>query len=144
MPDTAEGQRDTLATSVFGDALMASIIVISGEQEGEFLPLGRRISVIGRAENLPLQLLDDLVSRKHLRIRFDEAKDRYEAEDMDSRHGVFINHNRISQPTSLSDGDEILVGQTTLMFTTEDVTDRESALSHYKKVGERSRQTRLE
>jgi hypothetical protein len=30
------------------------------------------------------------------------------------------------------------------MFTTEDVTDRESALSHYKKVGERSRQTRLE
>jgi pSer/pThr/pTyr-binding forkhead associated (FHA) protein len=127
-----------------GDAQMASIIVISGEQKGEFLPLGRRISVIGRAENLPLQLLDDLVSRKHLRIRFDEASGQYDAEDMDSRHGVFINHNRISQPARLIDGDEILLGQTVLFFTTEDFDDRESALSHYKKVGERSRQTRID
>jgi len=123
---------------------MASIIVTSGEQEGEFLPLGRRTSVIGRAENLPLQLLDELVSRKHLRIRFDEASNRYEAEDMDSRHGVFINRSRIAKPTPLAESDEILVGQTTLLFTMEDFEDRESALSHYKKVGERARQTRLE
>ena len=123
---------------------MASIIVTSGEQKGEFLPLGRRISVIGRAENLPLQVLDDLVSRKHLRIRFDETSDGYTAEDLDSRHGVFINHSRISQATPLTDGDEILLGQTTLLFTTEDFEDRESALSHYKKIGERSRQTRMD
>ncbi len=123
---------------------MASVIVTSGKQEGEFLPLGRRISVIGRAESLPLQLLDDLVSRKHLRISFDETHERYLAEDMDSRHGVFVNHNRISKPTVLVDGDEILVGQTTMLFTTEDFEDRESALTHYKKVGERARQTRLE
>jgi pSer/pThr/pTyr-binding forkhead associated (FHA) protein len=123
---------------------MASIIVTSGEQKGEFLPLGRRISVIGRAENLPLQLLDELVSRKHLRIRFDEVTERYEADDIGSRHGVFINRSRISRPTLLSDGDEILIGQTTLLFTTEDFEDRESALSHYKKAGERARQTRLE
>lgn len=123
---------------------MASVIVTSGEQKGEFLPLGRRISVIGRAENLPLQLLDDLVSRKHLRIRFDEGANRYEADDIGSRHGVFINRSRISKPTPLCDGDEILIGQTTLLFTTEDFQDRESALSHYKKFGERARQTRLE
>ena len=47
---------------------MASLIVTSGEQKGEYLPLGRRTSVIGRAENLPFQILDDVVSRKHLRI----------------------------------------------------------------------------
>lgn len=123
---------------------MASIIVTSGGQKGEFLPLGRRTSVIGRAENLPLQLLDDSVSRKHLRIRFDETSSRYDAEDMGSSHGVFINHNRISQTTALADGDEILLGQTTLLFTTEDFEDRESALSHYKKVGERARQTRID
>lgn len=123
---------------------MASIIVTSGKQKGEFLPLGRRTSVIGRAENLPLQLLDDLVSRKHLRIRFEEAGSRYNAEDMESRHGVFINRSRISKATPLADGDEILLGQTTLLFTTEDFEDRESALSHYKKVGERIRQTRID
>ena len=49
---------------------MASIIIISGEQKGEYLPLGRRIDVIGRAESLPMQILDDMVSRKHLRIRY--------------------------------------------------------------------------
>ena len=123
---------------------MASIIVTSGSQEGEFLPLGQRISVIGRAENLPLQLLDDLVSRKHLRVRFDETSGQHNAEDMASRHGVFINHSRISQATPLTDGDEVLLGQTTLLFTKEDFEDRESALSHYKKVGERARQTRID
>ena len=120
---------------------MSSIIVIMGKQRGDFLPLGRRTIVIGRAENLPLQLLDDLVSRKHLRICFDEAKGRYEAEDMSSSHGVFINHNRIAGATPLVDGDEIVLGQTTLLFTTKDIKDRESALSHYKKVGERARET---
>ena len=123
---------------------MASIIVTSGQQQGEFLPLGRRTSVIGRAENLPLQILDDLVSRKHLRVRFEEGSERYYAEDMGSKHGVFINRSKLNEAATLADGDEILIGQTTLLFTDEDFKDRESALSHYKKCGERMRTTRLE
>lgn len=123
---------------------MASLIVISGEQKGEYLPLGRRISVIGRAENLPLQILDDAVSRKHLRIRFEEGENRYYAEDMGSRHGVFVSRRKITGETALREGDEILIGQTTLLFTNEDFDDRESALQHYKKVGERSKATRIE
>jgi hypothetical protein len=54
-------------------------------------------------------------------------------------------HHTVRKCSSpLSEGDELLLGQTTLMFRTEDFEDRESALSHYKKVGERARQTRLE
>ena len=64
---------------------MASIIITSGEQKGEYLPLGRRTNVIGRAEALPMQILDDLVSRKHLRIRYDENAKEHYAEDMDSK-----------------------------------------------------------
>ncbi len=123
---------------------MASIIVTSGGQQGEFLPLGRRTNVIGRAESLPLQILDDLVSRKHLRIRFDEMAKKYYAEDMESRHGVSINGRKITAKTALTDGDEILIGQTALLFTDQDFEDRESALSHYKKYGERMRPTRME
>jgi pSer/pThr/pTyr-binding forkhead associated (FHA) protein len=122
---------------------MASIIVTSGDQKGEYLPLGRRISVIGRAETLSLQILDDLVSRKHLRIRFDEPTNKYYAEDMQSKHGVFINGRRISEEAPLVEGDQILIGQTTLLFTDEDFDDRESALSHFKKVGERMRPTQI-
>lgn len=120
---------------------MASIIITSGEQKGEYLPLGRRTNVIGRAENLPMQLLDDMVSRKHLRICYDEVAQNYIAEDMQSSHGVFINSHRIDKKTILQSNDEILVGNTTLLFTEKDFDDRESALSHYKKVGEKNRPT---
>ncbi len=123
---------------------MASIIVTTGEQKGKYLPLGRRTSVIGRGEALPMQILDDLVSRKHLRIWFNESANKYDAEDMDSKHGVFINRHKISERTALSEDDEIMIGQTTLLFTEKDIDDRKSALMHYKKFGEKMRPTRIE
>jgi pSer/pThr/pTyr-binding forkhead associated (FHA) protein len=123
---------------------MASIIVTSGPQKGEYLPLGRRTNVIGRGEALPMQILDDMVSRKHLRIWYDENTNGYEAEDMDSKHGVYINRQKISERTPLAEDDEILIGQTTLLFTDKDFDDQESALMHYKKFGEGMRPTRIE
>ena len=123
---------------------MASIIVISGDSKGQYLPLGRRTNVIGRAESLPMQILDDMVSRKHLRIRYDENTNQHYAEDMESKHGVFINNRKINEQTLLKDGDEILIGQTTLMFTEKDFDNSESALAHYKKAGERQRPTMIE
>jgi len=123
---------------------MASIIVTSGEQKGEYLPLGRRTSVIGRAEALPMQILDDMVSRKHLRIKYDEQTKQHSAEDMNSKHGVLINGRKISTPAELKEGDEISIGQTKLMFTEQDFDDRESALAHYKKAGERQRPTLID
>jgi len=123
---------------------MASLIVISGEQKGEYLPLGRRTSVIGRAENLPLQILDEAVSRKHLRIRFEESENRYYAEDISSKHGLFVNLRKITNEAVLHEGDQVLIGQTALLFTDKDFDDRESALKHYKKVGEKAKTTRID
>jgi len=122
---------------------MASIIITSGQEKGNFYPLGQRTNVIGRAEALPIQILDDLVSRRHMQIRYDKDKKQYYALDMKSKHGVFINSGKIIKETVLVDGDEILIGQTALMFTEKDFDDRESALSHFKKVGERSRPTHI-
>jgi len=123
---------------------MASIIVTSGEQKGEYLPLGRRTNVIGRAEALPMQILDDMVSRKHLRIRYDENTNGHSAEDMNSKHGVLINNRKITELTTLKEGDQIRIGQTTLLYTEKDFDDSESALSHFKKIGERQRPTMIE
>jgi pSer/pThr/pTyr-binding forkhead associated (FHA) protein len=123
---------------------MASIIVISGQQKGEYLPLGRRTNVIGRAEALPMQILDDMVSRKHLRIRYDENSKEHYAEDMNSKHGVIINDRKITSQATLREGDQIRIGQTTLLFTEKDFDDKESALSHFKKVGERQRPTMIQ
>jgi len=123
---------------------MASIIVTSGEHKGEYLPLGRRTNVIGRAEALPMQILDDMVSRKHLRIRYDENTNGHSAEDMNSKHGVLINNRKITELTTLKEGDQIRIGQTTLLYTEKDFDDSESALSHFKKIGERQRPTMIE
>jgi pSer/pThr/pTyr-binding forkhead associated (FHA) protein len=121
---------------------MGSVIVTSGKQKGEYLPLGQRTSVIGRDEALSLQVLDALVSRKHLQIWFDKATGKYHVHDMQSKHGVFINKHKITGSTMLNDGDEILIGDTILLYTDEDFDSRDSALAHYKKRGERAYRTR--
>lgn len=120
---------------------MASLIVTSGKHEGDYYPLGRRTNVIGRDEALPIQILDNMVSRKHMQIRFDERSGRYCAFDMKSRNGVYVNNQRVVGETFLSDGDVILIGLTTLLFVDRDFQDKDSALRHYKKVGERLRVT---
>lgn len=120
---------------------MASIIQWSPNDHSNYLPLGKRTSIIGRQESLPLQVLDDQVSRKHLRIRFDETSGRYLAADMNSRNGVFVNGRRIHEETELREGDVICIGNTDLLFTEKDFDDAQSALHHFKKVGERERPT---
>ena len=123
---------------------MASIIVMSGDQKGDYYPLGRRTNVIGRDEGAPIQILDEHISRKHMQIRFDSDKKQYYALDMKSKHGVFINGGKIHDEARLVENDQIHIGRTDLLFTEEDFTDRESALSHFKKVGERMRATILD
>jgi len=99
--------------------------------------------VIGRAESLIIQILDDQISRKHLSIRFDPPSERYCAVDMNSRNGVFINGHRILEETVLTEGDRLQIGNTELLFTEKDFDDAEKALHHFKKAGERGRPTFL-
>ena len=120
---------------------MASILVMSGAQKGNYYPLGRRTNVVGRDEGAPIQILDEHMSRKHMQIRFDAEKNQFCALDMKSKHGVFINGGKIHDEAVLADEDQIHIGQTDLLFTEKDFPDRESALSHFKKVGERIRAT---
>lgn len=120
---------------------MASLIVLSGSQKDNYYPLGRRTNVIGRDEALMIQILDERISRKHLQISYDKDKNEYHALDMSSKHGVYINNNKITGDTRLAEGDSITIGATVLWFTFSDFPDKESALSHYKKVGEKARPT---
>lgn len=120
---------------------MPSLIVSSGKQEGLFLPLGKKTSVIGRDEALPLQVEDEKVSRRHVQIRFEPSDDRYRAQDMKSTNGTLYNGRQVTTEVVLSEGDEIQIGDTRLLFTMEDPKDRPNALEVLKKVGERRRST---
>ena len=120
---------------------MPSMIVITGKHKGHYCPLGKRTTVVGRSESLPFQVLDEKVSRKHLKIRFDSETQTYLASDMASKHGTLINGLKVTNEMTLADNDYVTIGKTHLMFTLEDFDTRESALNHYKKVGEHSRPT---
>lgn len=74
-----------------------------------------------------------------MKIRFEDGK--FYAVDMESKHGVFVNGIQVDNEMLLVDNDYILIGQTILLFTMEDFDDRENALYHFKKVGERQRPT---
>lgn len=120
---------------------MASLIVVTGAKKGDYYPLGKRSNVIGRDEALPIQILDGEVSRKHLRIGYNQDTETYSAVDLNSRHGVLINGEKITDELELADNTYITIGQTTLFFTLKDFDGRENALDHFKKVGERTKRT---
>lgn len=119
---------------------MASIIIASGDQSGVFLPLGKAAVVIGRAENLPMQVVDEKVSRKHIQIRPGDDGN-YRLLDMGSSNGTLVGGRKISEEIVLRDGDEIEIGTTKLLFTTDDPKDRPNAMEVLKKVGQRGRST---
>jgi pSer/pThr/pTyr-binding forkhead associated (FHA) protein len=123
---------------------MASLIINAGPHKGNYFPLGKRTNVVGRDEGAQIQLLDDHVSRKHVQIRFDKDSEKYYAQDLKSRHGVFVNGQRISAEALLKEEDLIDVGSTTLFFTLKDFADKQSALAYHKTVGERFRGTLME
>ncbi len=120
---------------------MASILVVTGPNQGDYYPLGRRTIVVGRDEGCPIQIVDERVSRKHVQIRFDHTDDRYHALDMKSGNGTLVNDRRISEAISLADGDVIAIGVSELMFMAVDFPDRETAFEHYRKRGERTKST---
>lgn len=70
-------------------------------------PLDKRVATIGRWEDNDIVVDDRWVSRYHARIRRDG--DTYLVEDLDSKNGTFVNGRRITQPVTLSDGDEVQV-----------------------------------
>jgi len=120
---------------------MASIIVVSGPSEGDYYPLGRRTVVVGRGEQCSVQITDEHISRRHVQIRYDAASGEHIAFDMKSANGTWINGRKCEGEVTLADNDRIEVGESRLLFTTEEFPDRESAWNHWKQRGERGRST---
>ena len=123
---------------------MASIVIASGEHRGDRYPLGRRTNVIGRAESLPIQVLDDMVSRKHVQVRFDAATTRYSVLDMSSKNGVFLNGRRVTGETPLTHHDRICIGGTMLLFSQRDPDGNATVLHRFNRPGERQRLTQAD
>lgn len=123
---------------------MASLVIVEGVDLGRLLPITEPLVSIGRDDTCTFQILDPLVSRKHLQIRFDAQFKSHVAGDYRSAHGVFVNNKQIVLDTPLLDGDKVRIGGTTLMYLVEDHPDATSAAAAAKKKDEWKRTTMLD
>ena len=121
---------------------MASLTVRSVDGNELYYPLGKATVVIGRAEQVKVQVVDDLVSTKHLHIRFVASESAYYAMDLKSKNGTRINGLRITADLRLADGDLIEIGASSITFHDREFPDKADAFKFHKKPGERDRTTR--
>ena len=93
----------------------AQLRIQNGGFEGMTYELGAEPTVIGRNPNTDITLLDEGISREHAIIELDPEAGTFTVEDLQSTNGTKVNGKRVRSET-LTDGDEILIGQTLFRF----------------------------
>ena len=81
-------------------------------------PVGEREFVIGRDESVDLPLADPLLSRRHCRITFEDGA--HWLRECGSLNGTRLRGKAVTSPQMLKHGDPIELGETQLVFLTED------------------------
>ncbi len=95
---------------------MPRLVHKSGPDRGSSFTIQKSRMTIGRDFNNDLQLVDGKVSRHHVEITCD--RDTHFVEDLGSSNGTMLNGRNV-QKAPLMSGDELLVGNTLLVFIDE-------------------------
>jgi pSer/pThr/pTyr-binding forkhead associated (FHA) protein len=77
--------------------------------------------VIGRSAASELPISNDTVSSRHARLSFHHNQ--WWLEDLNSTNGTFLNDERVSTPTVIVSGDELRVGQVSLLIAIQEKGD---------------------
>lgn len=105
-------------------------------KDQKFALAGCRLAMIGRDASCTFQIVDPELSRNHLQIRHAEDQDRYFAIDFQSKNGVLVNGQKIEGETLLNDRDVITIGQTSIVYLSDDSPDARRAFDALKRLGE--------
>jgi hypothetical protein len=97
-----------------GRPLRCRVLVRTGPLLGNVFLLHQDITTFGRTTGNDIVIPDGTVSRNHARLLFSQG--RWFAEDMGSSNGTWVNGTRVSQPTPLSNGDELRLGDDVFTF----------------------------
>jgi pSer/pThr/pTyr-binding forkhead associated (FHA) protein len=101
--------------------------VMNGPREGERLDISdAQEFVIGRDDSADIVFRDDLISRRHVKVRRDWSGTH--VEDLGSRNGIKVNRKRTPRQT-LRDGDELEVGGVRFVYVCPSEAPEEQAES---------------
>jgi pSer/pThr/pTyr-binding forkhead associated (FHA) protein len=95
--------------------MVVKLLVVSGKSAGRAIAVKRTKFLIGRAEECDIRPLSDDVSRRHCAILV--GPENVWVEDLGSRNGTYVNGQRITEKTEVTDGDSLRVGVLELRFS---------------------------
>ncbi|MGB9762418.1 MAG: VWA domain-containing protein [Minisyncoccia bacterium] len=97
--------------------VIAWLVIIEGEREGEDFRITKNDFKIGRDPNLQCDLVlsDSTVSKEHCKIKVDE-NNRVFIYDLASENGTYVNDKEIVGPVELKDDDVIKIGKIKFVF----------------------------
>ena len=93
---------------------MPRLLVIKGADEGKQFELTDPVMTVGRDASSRIRLHDTEVSRRHAEFRL--TGNRVQLVDIGSANGSFVNNVKVKEAT-LHAGDQIVIGQTTLVYS---------------------------
>ncbi|TNE98189.1 MAG: FHA domain-containing protein [Deltaproteobacteria bacterium] len=97
------------------------LLCMTGKNKGlSYYLKGKRL-VMGRSDNVDIQVADAKSSREHAELT--QVADKYVVTDLGSHNGLIVNDLKISQHT-LTDGDKIIIGQTVYKFNKYDIAEK--------------------
>jgi hypothetical protein len=141
MPRTPTHMHDPLpkppAAQMSGPRRALALRFISGKyQGGEFPMVPNKEIVVGRSSDLDMVLVEEMVSRKHARIAFEN--DEIVIEDLGSTNGTFVNGEKIKR-TQLKEGDRVLIGTSILKVIVQEGGPPEQARPNLEVVAAQRR-----
>ena len=70
--------------------------------------------VVGRSSDLDMVLVEEMVSRKHARIAYENEA--VIIEDLGSTNGTYLNEELLESPRPLHPGDHVRIGESEFSF----------------------------
>src|SRR6476619_3067936 len=114
-------ERPAAAAAPAGES-HACLTVLTGAAAGQMYRIPEGSTVIGRAGNAELRIVEEGMSRRHARVR--REGERVLVEDLGSVNGTFVNGERLEDPRVLEEGDKIQIGPiSVLRFAHHDELD---------------------
>jgi two-component system, cell cycle response regulator len=118
--DTTVARRTTLHPAE-AEGAVPSLLVLSGPSMGRAYALSKGKLLIGRGDDVDLQINDENVSRHHAKV-IRLANDVYIIKDLGSKNGTFVNQVPV-ETHPLSEGDQVQIGDVSLKFAVEDAIE---------------------